>query len=78
MAIISLCFAFPFIFQVAWIDKVDRRYAWMKRVLIKFEEDFVGTFPSAWCVEENICKEFCKITRFVSDDVIICYYCHVT
>ncbi|XP_065054602.1 vacuolar protein sorting-associated protein 53 homolog [Rhopilema esculentum] len=50
-------------FDVAWIDKIDRRYAWMKRVLIKYEEDFTGTFPSDWCVDERICKEFCRITR---------------
>ena len=42
----------------------------MKRVLIKFEEDFVGIYLSAWCVEYNICKEFCKITRFVSAEII--------
>ena len=58
---VSCIFAY---FKVAWIDKIDRRYAWMKRVLIKYEEDFTGTFPSDWCVDERICKEFCRITRW--------------
>eukprot|EP00112_Aurelia_sp_Birch-Aquarium-sp1_P023247 Seg685.3 transcript_id=Seg685.3/GoldUCD/mRNA.D3Y31 product="Vacuolar protein sorting-associated protein 53-like" protein_id=Seg685.3/GoldUCD/D3Y31 len=50
-------------FDVAWLDKIDRRYSWLKRLLIKFEEEFIGTFPTNWHVEENICKEFCRITR---------------
>lgn len=53
------------LFQVAWIDKVDRRYSWMKRVLVKFEEDFNNTFPPEWAVDEKMAVEFCDITRLV-------------
>ena len=49
--------------QVAWLDKIDRRYSWLKRALVKFDEDFQGTFPSDWHVEERISEEFCKITK---------------
>ena len=65
-------------FKVAWLDKIDRRYAWMKRVLIKFEEDFTGTFPSGWNVEENICKEFCRITRFAFQGRLFYILCKTT
>eukprot|EP00794_Sanderia_malayensis_P014186 gene14186-15664_t len=50
-------------FDVSWLDKIDRRYSWLKRLLVKFEEDFQGTFPSDWRVDERICIDFCKITR---------------
>ena len=50
--------------QVAWLDKIDRRYSWLKRALVKFDEDFQGTFPSEWHVEESISEEFCRITKY--------------
>lgn len=50
-------------FEVAWIDKIDRRYAWIKTVLIQFEKDYKDTFPIDWAVDERICVEFCNITK---------------
>ena len=52
-----------FFCQVAWLDKIDRRYAWIKRTLVDFEEKFGHIFPSSWDVSERICVEFCEITR---------------
>ncbi|CAB3985678.1 vacuolar sorting-associated 53 homolog isoform X1 [Paramuricea clavata] len=49
--------------EVGWLDKIDRRYSWLKRALVKFEEDFKETFPLEWHVEEKICEEFCHITK---------------
>ena len=31
-------------------------------MLIKFEEDFEGTFPVEWAVDERICLQFCHVT----------------
>lgn len=53
-----------FLCQVAWLDKIDRRYAWIKRTLVDFEEKFGPLFPEAWEVSERICIEFCNITRY--------------
>ena len=52
--------------QVAWLDKIDRRYAWIKRALVEFEEKHGKLFPESWEVSERICVEFCHITRSVS------------
>ena len=52
-------------FQVAWLDKIDRRYAWIKRALVEFEEKFGHIFPIEWEVSERICIEFCEITRYI-------------
>ncbi|KAH9498665.1 Vacuolar protein sorting-associated protein 53 [Bulinus truncatus] len=49
--------------EVAWLDKIDRRYAWIKRTLVDFEEKFGNLFPPDWEVSERICVEFCYITR---------------
>ncbi|KAK7087757.1 vacuolar protein sorting-associated protein 53 homolog [Littorina saxatilis] len=49
--------------DVAWLDKIDRRYAWIKRTLVDFEEKFGHMFPPSWEVSERICIEFCEITR---------------
>ena len=56
--------SFCFCTQVSWLDKIDRRYSWLKRALVKFDEDFQGTFPLEWHVEERISEEFCKITKY--------------
>lgn len=56
------------------MDKIDRRYAWIKRTLVDFEEKFGPLFPEAWEVSERICIEFCNLTRYLfslnSDDEI--------
>ncbi|XP_071493403.1 vacuolar protein sorting-associated protein 53 homolog [Diadema antillarum] len=49
--------------DVAWLDKIDRRYAWLKRALVEFEEKYGALFPRDWEVSERICVEFCNVTR---------------
>lgn len=49
--------------DVAWLDRVDRRYAWLKNHLVKFESKFGQLFPADWEVSERITVEFCHITR---------------
>nr|CAB3267648.1 vacuolar protein sorting-associated protein 53 homolog [Phallusia mammillata] len=49
--------------DVAWLDKIDRRYAWVKRVLVEFEGKLSKIFPEHWEVSELIAVEFCQITN---------------
>lgn len=49
--------------ELAWLDKIDHRYQWIKRTLMEFEEKFGRMFPPSWEVSERICAEFCEITR---------------
>lgn len=49
--------------DVAWLDKIDRRFAWLKRFLVEFEEKFANLFPSSWDLSERISVEFCSTTR---------------
>lgn len=49
--------------EVAWLDKMDRRYAWIKRNLIEFEERSGRMFPVDWEVSERIAVRFCELTK---------------
>lgn len=48
--------------DLAWLDKVDKRFNWLKKHLIEFEERFGRMFPPKWEVSECITVEFCKVT----------------
>lgn len=49
--------------DIAWLDKIDKRYAWLKRHLLDFEDKFGAVFPLDWEVSERITVEFCRLTR---------------
>merc|ERR1712142_1459160 len=49
--------------DVAWLDKIDRRFAWLKRFLVEFEEKFAKLFPNSWDLSERISVEFCRKTK---------------
>jgi len=47
----------------AWLDKIDRRYAWIKKHLLDFESKFKSIFPPDWEISERITVQFCHVTR---------------
>jgi hypothetical protein len=47
----------------SWLDKIDRRYSWIKRCLAEFEEKFGKIFPAHWDMSERLAAEFCEMTR---------------
>lgn len=49
--------------ESAWLDKLERRYAWYKKHLLQCEDKFGAMFPPHWEVSERITIEFCRITR---------------
>lgn len=49
----------------AWLDRIDRRYAWIKRHLLNFEERMGRIFSQDWEMSERIAVEFCLLTRFL-------------
>lgn len=49
--------------DIAWLDKIDKRYAWLKRHLLNFEDKFGRIFPGDWEISERITVKFCFITR---------------
>lgn len=49
--------------DISWLDKIDKRYGWIKRHLLDFEEKYGPVFPDSWEVSERISVEFCNITK---------------
>lgn len=49
--------------DIAWLDKIDKRYAWIKRHLLDFEDKYGKIFPLDWEVSERIAVHFCNITK---------------
>lgn len=49
--------------DTAWLDKIDRRYAWLKRHLLDFEDKLGNMFPQNWEVSERIAVRFSYKTR---------------
>lgn len=49
--------------DIAWITKIDKRYAWLKRHLLDFENRLGKVFPVDWEVSERITIQFCLTTR---------------
>ena len=47
----------------AWLDKIDRRFSWVKKTITDFEQKFNHIFPAHWMVGKAICVEFSKITK---------------
>ncbi|CBY25138.1 unnamed protein product [Oikopleura dioica] len=48
--------------EVAWFDKIDRRFAWGKKALMDVEGRFGEIFPSSWEISERVAVAFCKLT----------------
>lgn len=49
--------------DIAWIAKIDKRYAWLKRHLLDFENRLGKVFPADWELSERITIQFCLLTR---------------
>ncbi|XP_039748041.1 uncharacterized protein LOC120625145 [Pararge aegeria] len=49
--------------ECAWISFVERRYAWLKKYLLRFEESLAAIFPASWRLSERLAHRFCKTTR---------------
>lgn len=49
--------------DISWLDKIDKRYDWIKRNLLNFEEKYGMVFPDNREVSERFVDEFCNITR---------------
>lgn len=49
--------------DIAWLDKIDRRYTWIKKHLMDFEQKFGHIFPADWETSERIAVDFCHVTR---------------
>ncbi|KAI9337934.1 Vps53-like protein [Obelidium mucronatum] len=57
--------------EIASLDSVSRRYAWLKRLLKVHDEEHSPVFPPHWKVAENLCERFCADTKKDISDVLM-------
>lgn len=49
--------------QMSSLNGVDKRYAWLKKHLLEFEEKYGFLFPPPWQMSERMAVKFCRMTR---------------
>ncbi|OQR79455.1 vacuolar protein sorting-associated protein 53-like [Tropilaelaps mercedesae] len=49
--------------EMAWLDHIDKRYQWIKKHLVYFEETLGGVFPVEWEMTERVAVHACELTR---------------
>lgn len=49
--------------DIAWLDKIGKRRAWIKNYLYRNGEKISSVFPQKWDVHLCIAVEFCKVTH---------------
>lgn len=45
------------------LNGVDKRYSWLKKHILEFEEKYGFLFPPPWQMSERMAVEFCRLTR---------------
>ncbi|RAK83572.1 hypothetical protein BO79DRAFT_182787 [Aspergillus costaricaensis CBS 115574] len=45
------------------LDNISRRYAWFRRILKNYDEEYAPIFPASWRVNEILANVFCEGTR---------------
>jgi hypothetical protein len=45
------------------LKQTDRRYAWLRRTLREYEEQFGSIFPKSWGVPAVLSRDFCLLTK---------------
>lgn len=49
--------------QMSSLNNVDKRYAWLKKHLLEFEDKFGFLFPPPWQMSERMAIKFCEMTK---------------
>lgn len=49
--------------EIAGLDDISRRFAWLKRLLKNFDEQHSKLFPPEWILAERVTVKFCNETR---------------
>ncbi|KAI8613557.1 Vps53-like protein [Chytriomyces sp. MP71] len=57
--------------EIASLDAVGRRYAWLKRLLKMHDEEHAAVFPQSWLIAEYLCERFCADTKKDISDVLV-------
>ncbi|KAI8983955.1 Vps53-like protein [Mycotypha africana] len=56
--------------EVAQLDNISRRYAFLKRILKVCDEVHAEIFPTSWSMSGRVCERFCEYTKADLDVVL--------
>lgn len=56
--------------QISSLNGVDKRYSWLKKHLLEFEEKYGFLFPPPWQMSERMTVEFCQMTKSSLDRIM--------
>ena len=67
--------------DTAALDRVERRFAWLRRRL-RARDEVWGLFPESWRILQRLCLLFAQATRvqlaeILHNKVRLCPWCHV-
>jgi hypothetical protein len=61
---------FEFGTDTSKLEYTERRFLWLKRELVFFDEQLANIFPRGWAVDELLCLKFCELTRQQISDTL--------
>lgn len=56
--------------ELAGLDNVSRRFAWLKRVKKQYDDEHISAFPPSWNLARIFCERFCNDTRKDMNEVL--------
>lgn len=60
--------------EQAWLDKIDKRYSFIKKSLAAFREACGDIFPAEWYLLEQIARRYCEVTKEELEGIIAAKY----
>ncbi|PJF17625.1 Vps53p [Paramicrosporidium saccamoebae] len=48
--------------ELANLESIPKRYAWLKRLMVVYEAEHAFIFPVEWKVDQVLCLDFCAVT----------------
>merc|ERR1719272_1289941 len=49
--------------EAATLEKTEKRYLALRRLLKSYEEQYGCVFPADWKVPSKMCEDFCRVTK---------------
>eukprot|EP00927_Polykrikos_kofoidii_P077454 TRINITY_DN74395_c0_g1_i1.p1 TRINITY_DN74395_c0_g1~~TRINITY_DN74395_c0_g1_i1.p1 ORF type:complete len:824 (+),score=128.80 TRINITY_DN74395_c0_g1_i1:61-2472(+) len=49
--------------EASGLETAERRYVWLKKTLVEYEQKYAAHFPDHWRVPCGLCEHFCHVTR---------------
>lgn len=52
------------------LSDTERRFEWIKRILVEFNNKYESIFPPSWGIKHSLCQEFFRITKLHLNEIL--------